>query len=134
MALRRNSILLGIILVGASCSSLALADDSTITSREDDHRNSYLDDNYIYDYMGHQDTITIGLGDATTSNNIIQHPTPWPSYINNTTIKISGEQGIDALNNMMEQAASGGASATSNTAGTNLSNTTSAGMTSATGN
>lgn len=130
MALLRNSILAGLI-VAAGLSSPARADDSTITSREDDHRSEYLDDNYIYDYMDHRDTITIGLGDATRSNIIIQHPTPWPRYINNTDIPISGQQGINALNNMMSGV---GASSGSNTAGTNLSNTTSAGMTSASGN
>lgn len=102
MALRRNSLLAG--LLAATCmSSPALADDSTITNREDDHRSEYLDDNYIYDYMGHQDSITIGLGDAPTSNIIIQHPTPWPSYINNTTIKTSGNQGVSALEGMMQR-------------------------------
>lgn len=119
MALRRNRLLAGIILTAACCASPALADDSTITNREDDHRSEYLDDNYIYDYMTHRDSITVGLGDAPTSNIIIQHPTPWPSYINNTTIKISGAQGIGALNNMMEQAMSGGSS--SGTASTSSS-------------
>ena len=102
MALRRNSILAGILLA-AALSSTALADDSTIMDREDDHRSEYLDDNYIYDYMGHQDSITIGLGDAPTSNIVIQHPTPWPSYINNTTIKTSAGQGVSALDSMMQR-------------------------------
>jgi len=102
MALRRNSILAGILLA-AALSSTALADDSTIMDREDDHRSEYLDDNYIYDYMGHQDSITIGLGDSPTSNIIIQHPTPWPSYINNTTIKTSAGQGVSALDSMMQR-------------------------------
>ena len=121
MALRRNSFLAGLLLAGVCLSaSPVLADDSTITSREDDHRSEYLDDNYIYDYMTHRDSITVGLGDAPTSNIIIQHPTPWPSYINNTDINISGSQGISALENMMEQSAAGGASSSSaaGTAGT----------------
>lgn len=127
MALRRNSILAGLLLAGACLSSSAvLADDSTITSRENDHRSDYRDDNYIYDYMTHRDSITIGLGDAPTSNIVIQHPTPWPSYINDTDINISGAQGIDALNNMMEGAASGGAS--TSTSSTSTSGTTSAAM------
>ena len=103
MALRRNSILASLMAVAACLSTSALADDSTITDREDDHRSEYLDDNYIYDYMGHQDSITIGLGDAPTSNIVIQHPTPWPSYINNTTIKTSAGQGVSALEGMMQR-------------------------------
>ena len=103
MALRRNSILASLMAVAACLSTSALADDSTITDREDDHRSEYLDDNYIYDYMGHQDSITIGLGDAPTSNIVIQHPTPWPSYINNTTIKTSAGQGVSALDSMMQR-------------------------------
>lgn len=103
MALRRNSILAGILFAAATLPSPVLADDSTIMDREDDHRSEYLDDNYIYDYMGHQDSITIGLGDSPTSNIIIQHPTPWPSYINNTTIKTSAGQGVSALDSMMQR-------------------------------
>ncbi len=124
MALRRNSILAGLIISAACFSSPVLADDSTITSREDDHRSEYLDDNYIYDYMSHQDSITVGLGDAPTSNIIIQHPTPWPSYINNTHIQITGQQGVDALDNMMEQSASGGAASSSGSASTTGMSTT----------
>ena len=117
MALRRNSFLAGLLLAGACLStSPVLADDSTITSREDDHRSDYLDDNYIYDYMTHRDSITVGLGDAPTSNIIIQHPTPWPSYINNTDIKISGNQGISALENMMEGGGGGAAPSSSSSA------------------
>lgn len=110
MALRRNSFFLGIMVVVSCAAAPALADDSTITDREPDGRNYYLDDNYIYDYMGHQDSITTGLGDAPTSNLVIQHPTPWPSYINNTNIKTPSVVGLTALDNMMESLASGGAS------------------------
>lgn len=105
MALRRNSLLLGIMVAVTCAAAPALADDSTITGREPDGRNYYLDDNYIYDYMGHQDSITTGLGDAPTSNLVIQHPTPWPSYINNTNIPISAGMGVTALNNMMKSLA-----------------------------
>ena len=115
MALRRNSLLAGIIIAAAWCSSPVLADDSTITNREDDHRSEYLDDNYIYDYMTHRDSITVGLGDAPTSNIEIMHPTPWPSYINYTDIEISGNQGISALDSMMQ---SGGSSSTSSAGAT----------------
>ena len=108
MALRRNNLLAGIVAV-ACLSSPALADDSTISGRTD-QRSDRLDDNYIYDYMTHRDTITIGLGDATNSNLEIMHPTPWPSYINKTRIMLTGQQGIDALDNMMQQGSGGGGS------------------------
>ena len=121
MALRRNSILAGILVAGSCMSWPALADDSAITGRENDHRSDYLDDNYIYDYMSHRDSITIGLGDAPTSNIIIQHPTPWPSYINNTNIDISGDQGISALDNMMQQGASGGTTSSAGSSGASSS-------------
>lgn len=107
MALRRNRILAGLLAAAACLSTSALADDSTITDREDDHRSEYLDDNYIYDYMGHQDSITIGLGDAPTSNIVIQHPTPWPKYVNDTNIKTPAGIGVSALDNMMERYVSG---------------------------
>jgi hypothetical protein len=107
MALRRNSFLAGIVIAAACFSSPVLADDSTITNRENDHRSDYLDDNYIYDYMTHRDSITVGLGDAPTSNLVIMHPTPWPYYINDTNIKTPAGIGVSALDNMMERYASG---------------------------
>ena len=81
MALRRNSLLLA-ALAAAALVSPALAED------------------YAVNYMSHSDSITIGLGDATTSNIVIQHPTPWPSYVNNTNIPTPSGQGISALENM----------------------------------
>ena len=118
MALRRNSFIVGMLIAAACLSSPAQADDSTITDREDDHRSDYLDNNYIYDYMSRRDSITVGLGDATTSNIIIQHPTPWPSYINNTDIKTSGAQGISALDKMMQSYLSSGGSTSTGTTDT----------------
>ena len=109
MALPRNSLLASIFVAAVCLSTPVLADDSTLSGRPV-HRSDYLDDNYIYDFMNHRDSITIGLGDAPTSNLVIMHPTPWPSYINNTHIKITGQQGINALDNMMQQSATGGAS------------------------
>lgn len=89
MALRRNSLLLAAMLA-AGVTTPAPAED------------------YSVNYMSRRDSITIGLGDATTSNIIIQHPTPWPSYINNTDIPVPAGQGINALNNMMMQYMPGG--------------------------
>lgn len=107
MALRRNSLIAAVMTAGLM-SSPALAGN--------------LDDNYIYDYMNHRDSITIGLGDATTSNIIIMHPTPWPSYINKTTINISGDQGISALESMMQQQATGGSGTTTGSTANSGSN------------
>jgi len=127
MALRRNSLLAGVIIAAACLSSPVLADDSTITDRKNDHRSDYLDNNYIYDYMSRRDSITVGLGDAPTSNIVIQHPTPWPSYINNTDIKTSGAQGISALDKMMQSYLSSGGSTSTGTTDTPASGA-SAGM------
>lgn len=128
MALPRNSILAAILAAAAFLSTSALADDSTITNREDDHRSEYLDDNYIYDYMGRQDSITIGLGDAPTSNIVIQHPTPWPSYINNTTIKTSAGQGVSALEGMMQRYMNQGGSGAAATTDTGVSSGANTGL------
>ena len=129
MALRRNSFLVGIVIAAAWFTSPVLADDSTITNRENDHRSEYLDDNYIYDYMTHRDSITVGLGDAPTSNLQIMHPTPWPYYINKTNIQTPAGIGAAALDNMMERYASG-ATPTSNI---DQGTTTSAGSSASTG-
>jgi hypothetical protein len=123
MALRRNSFLTGMLIAAACLSSPVLADDSAITDREDDNRSEYLDNNYIYDYMTRRDSITVGLGDAPTSNIVIQHPTPWPSYINNTDIKTSGAQGVSALDRMMQSYLSSGGSSSTATADTPTSGT-----------
>lgn len=95
-------------MAAACLSTSALADDSTITDRPQQGSNR-IDDNYIYDYTTHRDSITVGLGDAPTSNVIIMHPTPWPYYINNTRILLTAQQGVNALDNMMQQSANGGA-------------------------
>jgi len=108
MALRRSSLLAGFLVAAAVTAVPAFADDDTISGRND-NRSSYLDDNYIYDYMNHRDSVTIGLGDAPTSNIIIMNPTPWPSYVNNTDIRTPSMQGISALDNMIQQYLPGGA-------------------------
>lgn len=107
MALHKNSFIVGFVTL-LVISSNGHADDSNITGRENDQRSEYLDDNYIYDFMGHQDSITVGLGDAPTSNLVIMHPTPWPSYVNNTTIRSSARQGMSALENMVGNYMPGG--------------------------
>jgi|GEM_PF-7021028 len=128
MALHRNSFLLGLAVAVAVLSPPARADDSAITGREDDHRSDYLDNNYIYDYMTHRDSITVGLGDATTSNLQIMHPTPWPSYINKTKILTPAGVGVSALDNMMERYASGSAPTSNIDQGTTVGTGISSGM------
>jgi len=128
MALRRNSFLLGLAVVAAVLTSSARADDGAITGREDDHRSDYLDNNYIYDYMTHRDSITVGLGDATTSNLQIMHPTPWPSYINKTEILTPAGVGVSALDNMMERYASGSTPTSNIDQGTTVGTGISSGM------
>lgn len=100
MALRRNSLIPGALLLAALASPAAAED-------------------YAINYMSHSDSITIGLGDAPTSNVIIQHPTPWPSYVNNTNIPMPANQGISALENMMQRylPSSGGSTSVGPTSG-----------------
>lgn len=89
MALPRNSLAAGLLLAGLFATPAAAED-------------------YAVNYMSHSDSITLGLGDAPTSNIIIQHPTPWPSYVNNTRIRTPSQQGLNALDNMMLQYLPGG--------------------------
>lgn len=60
-------------------------------------------DNHIYNYLGRGDTITIGAGNASRSNLAIQHPTPWPHYVNDTDIKTSARIGISAMEKMFKR-------------------------------
>lgn len=69
-------------------------------------------DNYIYNYLGRSDTITIGAGDASRANLAIQHPTPWPAYVNDTAIHTRAQTGISAMERMFDRyRAQGSASA-----------------------
>ena len=128
MALRRNSLFLGLAVAAAFIAAPVRADDSTITNREDDHRSDYLDDNYIYDYMTHRDSVTVGLGDATTSNLEIMHPTPWPPYVNKTKILTPAGIGVSALDNMMERYATGSTPTSNIDQGTTVGTGVSTGM------
>ena len=94
MALPRNSSILAVLLaLGAA--SPAQADEF---------------DNYIYNYLGRGDRIYLGAGDATRANIAIQHPTPWPSYVNDTTIRTPSRQGVGALEKMFKRYESNGSS------------------------
>jgi hypothetical protein len=99
MARPRNSALIAAFLLLFGSAGQAAADGS---------------DNYIYNYLGRSDTITIGAGDSTRANLAIQHPTPWPPYVNDTTIHTPARIGTSALERMFQRyAAEGSVSAPS---------------------
>lgn len=50
-----------------------------------------------YDAMSHSDSISLSGGDANRANIAIQTPTPWPVYLNNTTILGHGQRGADLV-------------------------------------
>lgn len=58
---------------------------------------------YIYNFLGRGDTVTLGAGEASRANIAIQHPTPWPPYVNDTNIKTPARQGIGALERMFNR-------------------------------
>ena len=91
MALRRNSILLAAVLL-ALAPLPALADDFQVYSGDPN-----------YDYGDRSDFISLSGGDALRSNMAIQHPTPWPSYVNNTNIRTPAEIGTSALEKMFKR-------------------------------
>jgi hypothetical protein len=47
-----------------------------------------------YDYLSHSDTISVTAGDANAANIVIQTPTPWPYYINQTKIRGDGPRSV----------------------------------------
>jgi hypothetical protein len=50
-----------------------------------------------YDYLSRSDGISLSGGDAPQANISIQTPTPWPYYVNRTTIHGNGKQGADLI-------------------------------------
>lgn len=60
-------------------------------------------EDYIYNYGSRSDFISLSAGDASRSNNAIQHPTPWPSYVNSTSFGTPSQQGISALEKMFKR-------------------------------
>lgn len=97
MALLRNSSILA-VLVALGGMSPAQADEF---------------DNYIYNYLGRGDGIYLGASDATRANMAIQHPTPWPSYVNDTNIRTPARQGVSALEKMFNRYEGNGSSSPS---------------------
>jgi hypothetical protein len=92
MALLRNSLALAVVL--AAGVSQAHADQF---------------DNYIYNYAGRGDSIYLGAGNAKRANMAIQHPTPWPSYVNDTNVQTPATLGIGALEKMFKHYKAGDA-------------------------
>ena len=91
MALRRNSIFFAAVLLTAAALP-ALAEDFQIYSGDPD-----------YDYGDRSDFISLSAGDAARANLAIQHPTPWPSYVNNTKISTPAGIGMSALEKMFKR-------------------------------
>lgn len=84
MARRRNSVLLCLLAMLAAATPAAAEE-------------------YIYNFLGRGDTVTLGAGEASRANIAIQHPTPWPPYVNDTNIKTPARQGIGALERMFNR-------------------------------
>ena len=90
MALRRNSLIAAVMALVASA-SVAMAEDD------------------IYNYESRSDFVRLSTGDAAQSNISIQHPTPWPSYVNDTDIDTTARQGVSALEKMFKRYEGGSA-------------------------
>ena len=56
-----------------------------------------------YNYASRGDFISLAAGDAPQANIAIQHPTPWPSYVNDTNFRTPARQGVSALENMFKR-------------------------------
>ena len=65
-----------------------------------------------YDYLSRSDGISLSGGDAPQANISIQTPTPWPYYVNRTTIHGSAGEGISALEKMYKRYGATGGSVT----------------------
>ena len=76
MVLRRNSNLIALACL------VALATPATAQN---------------YEPMSRSDFISLSAGDAKRANIAIQTPTPWPWYLNRTTIHGRGKRGADLM-------------------------------------
>ena len=50
-----------------------------------------------YNYFSRSDSISLSAGDANRANIAIQTPTPWPRYLNKTTIYGNGQRAADLM-------------------------------------
>lgn len=60
-------------------------------------------EDYIYNYGSRSDFISLSAGDAPQANIAIQHPTPWPAYVNDTSFRTPSQQGTSALEKMFKR-------------------------------
>ena len=79
-----------------------------------------------YDELSRSDGISLSGGDSSRANIAIQTPTPWPYYVNRTTIHGSAGQGISALEKMYKRYGATGGSVTPYAAPVNGASTGSA--------
>jgi hypothetical protein len=84
MVLLKNSVALA---------AIGLLSLSTPVMAEDYHTN----------YNSRSDLISLSAGDAAQANIAIQHPTPWPSYVDDTHIHTPARIGVSALENMFKR-------------------------------
>lgn len=84
MARPRNSLTLSIVLLAWFAAPAAAEDDP-------------------HYYGSRSDKVTLGAGDASRANLAIQHPTPWPSYVNDTRIRTPARQSLGALEMMFRR-------------------------------
>jgi hypothetical protein len=57
-------------------------------------------DDPFSDYLQRSDKIFLGAGNAADVNEDIQTITPWPPYVGNTRIPLSGRQAVDSMERM----------------------------------
>src|SRR4051794_35531661 len=61
-------------------------------------------------YASRSDFVSLSAGDASRSNMAIQHPTPWPSYVNDTKFHTPARQGVSSLEKMFKRYEGGSSS------------------------
>lgn len=54
-------------------------------------------------YLSRSDRTILTTGDAPAANLAIQHPTPWPSYVNDTNFRTPARQSMSALEQMFKR-------------------------------
>jgi len=57
-------------------------------------------DDPFSDYLQRNDKIFLGAGNAKDVNGDIQTITPWPPYVGDTRIPLSGSQAVDSMERM----------------------------------
>lgn len=72
-------------------------------------------------YLSHRDTVSLSAGNANAANIAIQSPTPWPWYVNRTTIHGNGPRGVNVIERYKKGPGGQGPSAISVSPNINLS-------------